>query len=143
MTRILSWRTISQLSCFHQPVSRYVPVRVVNLRRVLRSRPLCYSSLLHTVSVSQQWKPNSPSPMQQLYQLTHKHRHTCIDIYTFPHHTQSHNPTLTHAGGCFNICSISVHLLTGHHTPRPKAKENTNVSQDGERLRRKLRARYC
>lgn len=22
----------------------------------------------------------------------------------------------------------------GHHTPRPKAKENTNVSQDGERL---------
>ena len=27
-----------------------------------------------------------------------------------------------------------MHSHIGHHTPRPKAKENTNVSQDGERL---------
>lgn len=29
---------------------------------------------------------------------------------------------------------LSVHPVTGCHTPRPKAKVHTNVSQGGERL---------
>ena len=111
MTGFLSSRTMIQLSSFHEHLSGYGPVRVVNPRHVLRSRPLRWSSLLHGVPVSLQRNPprttaglaNTQTPIHRhLHILTHAHTHTHTHT-TLHWHTQAFVE---------HMRQLSVHPLT-------------------------------